>query len=49
LPSFLARALTLTFEEKRFLALTFTYGQDHMRAPSDSLLGSGADVNETLT
>ena len=51
LPSFLAGALTLSFEEKRFLALAFTYGhvQDHVRAPSDSLLGSGADVNETLT
>ena len=53
LPSFLAGALTLTFEEKRFLALAFTYGQDqvqdHVRAPSDYLLGSGADVNETLT
>jgi hypothetical protein len=53
LPSFLAGALTLSFEEKRFLALAFTYGQDqvqdHVRAPGDSLLGSGADVNETLT
>ena len=51
LPSFLAGALTLSFEEKRFLALAFTYGQvkDHVRAPSGSLLGSGPDVNETLT
>jgi hypothetical protein len=53
LPSFLAGALTLSFEEKRFLALAFTCGQDqdqdHVRAPGDSLLGSGADVNETLT
>ncbi len=53
LPSFLAGALTLSFEEKTFLALAFTYGQDHVqdhvRAPNDSLLGSSADVNETLT
>jgi len=48
LPSFLAGALTLTFEEKRFLALAFTYGQDHVQASSYSLLGSGAEVNETL-
>jgi hypothetical protein len=53
LPSFLAGAMRLTFEEKRFLALAFTYGQDqvqdYVRAPGASLLGSGADVNETLT
>ncbi len=30
LPSFLARVLTLSFEEKKALALTFTYGQDRM-------------------
>lgn len=49
LPSFLAGALALSFEEKKFLALAFTYGQDHVRAPGDSLLGSSADVNEALT
>ena len=51
LPSFLAGALTLSFEEKKSLALAFTYGQDQdqVRAPSDSLLGSSAAVNETLT
>jgi hypothetical protein len=53
LPSFLAGALTLSFEEKKLLALAFTYGQDLVqdlvRAPGDSLLGSGADVKQTLT
>jgi hypothetical protein len=49
LPSLLAGALTLSFEEKRFLALAFTYGQDHVRAPGGSLLGSSADVKQTLT